>query len=124
MVAGCRVARYSERVQDRGRFMKALEDSLARLGTTAEFWQSHIRDVLARPEWRGSGYAASAGRNRAIAAKSSVHLADDALHCMAVGAWLVPAQPSSPRNIPAARCHSPAAPRGSLPRLRVTSASE
>ena len=72
MVAGCRVARYSERVQDRGRFMKALEDSLARLRTTAEFWQSHIRDVLARPEWRGSGYAASAGRNRAIAAKSGV----------------------------------------------------
>ena len=60
MVAGCRVARYSERVQDRGRFMKALEDSLARLRTTAEFWQSHIRDVLARPEWRGSCYAASA----------------------------------------------------------------
>jgi REP element-mobilizing transposase RayT len=58
---------------------------MARLGTTAEYWQSRLQKLLGKTRWLGSYFSTSAERLKAIAAKRGVHHVDNALGCLATG---------------------------------------
>ncbi|GDX97150.1 hypothetical protein LBMAG47_28150 [Planctomycetia bacterium] len=58
---------------------------MTRLGTSAEYWQSHLKKLLGKTRWLGSYCATSAERLKAIAAKRGVHHVDNALGGLAAG---------------------------------------
>jgi REP element-mobilizing transposase RayT len=58
---------------------------MTRLGTSAEYWQSHLQKLLCKTHWLGSYCATSVKRLKAIAAKHGVHHVDNALGGLAAG---------------------------------------
>jgi len=58
---------------------------MTRLGTSAEYWQSHLQQLLGKTRWIGSYCATSAERLKSIAAKHGVHHVDNALGGLAAG---------------------------------------
>ena len=58
---------------------------MTRLGTSAEYWQSHLQNLLGKTRWLGNYHATSAERLTAIAAKRGVHHVDNALGGLATG---------------------------------------
>jgi hypothetical protein len=58
---------------------------ITRLGTSAEYWQSHFQKLLCKTRWLGSYCATSAERLKAIAAKHGVHHVDNAFGGLAAG---------------------------------------
>ena len=58
---------------------------MTRLGTSAEYWQSHLQKLLGKTRWLGSYCATSVERLKAIAAKHGVHHVDNALGGLAAG---------------------------------------
>jgi REP element-mobilizing transposase RayT len=52
---------------------------MTRLGTSAEYWQSHLQKLLGKAGWLGSYCATSVERLKAIAAKHGVHHVANAL---------------------------------------------
>jgi REP element-mobilizing transposase RayT len=58
---------------------------MTRLGTSAEYWQSHLQKLIGKTRWLGSYCATSAERLNAIAAKRGVHHVDNALGVLAAG---------------------------------------
>jgi REP element-mobilizing transposase RayT len=58
---------------------------MTRLGTTAEYWQSHFQKLLGKTRWLGSYCATSAERLKSIAHVRGVHHVDNALGGLAVG---------------------------------------
>jgi hypothetical protein len=58
---------------------------MSRLGTNAEYWQSHFQKLLGNTRWLGSYCAPSAERLKAIAEKCGVHHVDNALGGLAMG---------------------------------------
>jgi hypothetical protein len=58
---------------------------MARLGTSPEYWQSHLQKLLGKTRWLGSYCATSAERLQAIAEKRGVHHVDNALSGLVTG---------------------------------------
>ena len=58
---------------------------MARLGTSAEYWQSHLQKLLGKTRWLGSYCATSAERLKSIAHARGVHHVDNALGAVAAG---------------------------------------
>jgi REP element-mobilizing transposase RayT len=58
---------------------------MTRLGTSAEYWQSHFQKLLCKTRWLGSYCATSAERLKSIAHARGVHHVDNALGGLAVG---------------------------------------
>ena len=58
---------------------------MARLGTSPEYWQSHLQKLLGKTRWLGSYCATSAEQLKAIATNHGVHHVDNALGCLATG---------------------------------------
>jgi REP element-mobilizing transposase RayT len=58
---------------------------MARLGTSAEYWQSHLQKLLGKTRWLGSYCATSAERLKSIARTRGVHHVDNALGAVAAG---------------------------------------
>jgi REP element-mobilizing transposase RayT len=58
---------------------------MTRLGTSAEYWQSHLKKLLGKTRWLGSYCATRAERLRAIAHARGVHHVDNALGGLATG---------------------------------------
>jgi hypothetical protein len=58
---------------------------MTRLGTSAEYWQSHFQKLLCKTRWLGSYCATSAERLKSIAHARGVHHMDNALGGLAVG---------------------------------------
>jgi len=58
---------------------------MTRLGTSAEYWQSHLQKLLDKTHWLGSYCATSAERLKSIAAKHGVHHVDNAFGGLAAG---------------------------------------
>jgi hypothetical protein len=52
---------------DKARITEEVAGIMARLGTSAEFWQSHLEKLLSKTRWLGNYCATSAERLRAIA---------------------------------------------------------
>jgi len=58
---------------------------MTRLGTSPEYWQSHLQKLLGKTRWLGSYCATSAERLKAIATNRGVHHVDNALGGLATG---------------------------------------
>ena len=58
---------------------------MTRLGTSPEYWHSHLQKLLGKTRWLGSYCATSAERLKAIATKRNVHHVDNALCGLATG---------------------------------------
>ena len=58
---------------------------MARLGTSPEYWQSHLEKLLSKTRWFGSYCATNAERLKAIATNRGVHHMDNALGGLATG---------------------------------------
>jgi len=58
---------------------------MTRLGTSAEYWQSHLQKLFRKTRRLGNYYTTSAERLKAIAAKRGVHHVDNALSVMPAG---------------------------------------
>jgi hypothetical protein len=58
---------------------------MTRLGTSPEYWQSHLKKLLSKTRWLGSYCATSAERLKAIAHSRGVHHVDNALGGLAAG---------------------------------------
>jgi REP element-mobilizing transposase RayT len=58
---------------------------MTRLGTSAEYWQSHFQKLLCKTRWLGSYCATSAERLKSIAHARGVHHMDNAPGGLAVG---------------------------------------
>jgi hypothetical protein len=57
---------------------------MTRLGTSAEYWQSHLQKLIGKTRWLGSYCATSVKRLKAIAAKHGVHHVDNAFGGLAM----------------------------------------
>jgi hypothetical protein len=62
-----------------------LDGIMARLGTSAEYWQSHLQTLFSKPRWVGNYCATSAERLRAIAVRRGVHHVGNTLGAFAAG---------------------------------------
>jgi REP element-mobilizing transposase RayT len=58
---------------------------MARLGTSAEYWQSHLQKLLGKTRWLGRYCATRAERLKSIAHARGVHHVDNALGAVAAG---------------------------------------
>ena len=78
---------WTARVRRKGkaRITEEVAGIMARLGTTAEYWQSHLQALLAKTRWLGAYCATSAERLKAIARTRGVHHVDNALGGLAAG---------------------------------------
>jgi hypothetical protein len=58
---------------------------MTRLGTSADYWQSHLQKRLGKTRWLGSYCATNAERLKSNAAKHGVHHVNNALGGLAAG---------------------------------------
>jgi len=58
---------------------------MARLGTSAEYWQSHLQKLLSKTRWLGSYCTTRAERLKSIAHQRGVHHVDNALGGLTAG---------------------------------------
>ena len=58
---------------------------MTRLGTSAEYWQSHLQKLLGKTRWLGNYCATRAERLKTIAQNRGVHHVDNALGGLAAG---------------------------------------
>ena len=58
---------------------------MTRLGTSVEYWQSHLQKLLGKTRWIGNYYATSAERLKAIAERRDLHHVDNTVGCLATG---------------------------------------
>jgi hypothetical protein len=93
MLSGFSLSSYLELVDwtarlcrtGKARITQEVASIMTRLGTSAEYWQSHFQKLLCKTHWLGSYCATSAERLKSIAAKHGVHHVDNALGCLAAG---------------------------------------
>jgi REP element-mobilizing transposase RayT len=93
MLPGFSLSGYLELVDWTSRLCRAgkakitdeLDGIMARLGTSAEYWQSHLQTLFSKPRWVGNYCATSAERLRAIAVRRSVHHVGNTLGAFAAG---------------------------------------
>lgn len=69
----------------KARITQEVPSIMTRLGTSPEYWQSHLQKLLTKTRSLGSYCATSAARLKAIAAKHGVHHIDNALCGLAIG---------------------------------------
>jgi hypothetical protein len=69
----------------KARITQEVASIMSRLGTSPEYWQSHLQKLLGKTRWLGSYCATSAEQLTAIAAKHGVHHVDNALGGLAAG---------------------------------------
>jgi len=63
----------------KARITQEVAGIMTQLGTSPEYWQSHLQKLLGKTRWLGSYCATSAARLKAIATKRCVHHVDNAL---------------------------------------------
>jgi len=68
----------------KARITQEVASIMTRLGTSPEYWQSHLQKLLGKTRWLGTYCATSAKRLKAIAENRGVHHVDNALGCLAV----------------------------------------
>jgi REP element-mobilizing transposase RayT len=64
---------------EKARVTAEVASIMARLGTSTEYWQSHLQKLLSKTRWLGTYCATNAKRLKAIAQKRGVHHVDNAL---------------------------------------------
>jgi len=69
----------------KARITQEVASIMTRLGTSPEYWQSHLQKLLGKTRWLGSYCATSAKQLTAIAAKHGVHHVDNVLSGLAAG---------------------------------------
>lgn len=69
----------------RARITEEVAGIMARLGTTAECWRSHLRKLMTKTRWVGNYCATSAERLKTVARLRGVHHVDNALGSLAAG---------------------------------------
>ena len=92
MLPGFSLASYLELVDwtarlcrtGKARITAEVASIMTRLGTSPEYWQSHLQKLLGKTRWLGSYCATSAKQLTAIAAKHGVHHVDNALGGLAM----------------------------------------
>ena len=93
MLAGFSLPGYLELVDwtarlcrtGKARITEKVAGIMARLGTSAEFWQSHLEKLLSQTRWLGNYCTTSAERLREIALRRGVHHVDNALGVVGAG---------------------------------------
>ena len=68
----------------KARITQEVASIMTRLGTSPEYWQSHLQKLLGKTRWLGSYCATSAERLKAIATKRGLRHVDNALSGLAV----------------------------------------
>ncbi len=69
----------------KARITQKVAGIMTRLGTSPEYWRSHLQKLLGKTRWLGSYCATSAKKLMAIAAKHGVHHVANALGGLAAG---------------------------------------
>ena len=93
MLPGFSLASYLELVDwtarlcrtGKARITQEVASIMTRLGTSPEYWQSHLQKLLGKTRWLGSYCATSAKQLTAIAAKHGVHHVDNVLSGLGAG---------------------------------------
>jgi REP element-mobilizing transposase RayT len=93
MLPGLSLSSYLELVdwtarlcrKGKARVTEEVAGIMARLGTSAEYWQSHLQKLLGKTRWLGSYCATSVERLKSIAHARGVHHVDNALGGLAAG---------------------------------------
>jgi hypothetical protein len=68
----------------KARITRNVAGIMTRLGTSPEFWQSHLQNLLGKTRWLGNYCTTSAERLKAIAKKRGGHHVDNALSGLAM----------------------------------------
>lgn len=69
----------------KARIKQEVAGIMTRLGTSPEYWQSHLQKLLGKTRWPGNYCATSAERLKAIATNRGVHHVDNAFGGLAAG---------------------------------------
>ena len=93
MLAGFSLAGYLQLVDwtsrlcrtGKARLSQEIASIMERLGTSTEYWQSHMTQLFARARWLGSYCATRPERLKAIAIRRGLHHVDNAIGALAAG---------------------------------------